>query len=208
MVESKEEHDVLNKTLTAFVGDDTGLLKQVKITAKCTVVSHGLSYGAKKRMKTVVDENGNKQEVEARPGKLNPEDNQLRNEYESSVKFKLMGKYGEQVKNTGVQSLSYTLGSLGEYLSFLKGTSNRACIFNTTNEVVSHSKDYTELFDRVDATLKSIHPLPLSDDSAKTVKHVLISDKGHICIDTIAIKKLPKKQQLCKIAGDQVWKTF
>jgi hypothetical protein len=75
MVESKSEHDVLNRTLTAFVGDDTGLIKQVKVQAKCTVVSHLTSYGTAKRMRMVTGEDGVKREVEARPGALTAEDN-------------------------------------------------------------------------------------------------------------------------------------
>lgn len=50
-------------------------------------------------MRFVTDEEGKKVEVEARPGKLNPSDNQVRREYETSVKFKLLGRYGEQVKH-------------------------------------------------------------------------------------------------------------
>lgn len=77
MVEAKQEHDILDRTVQAFVGDDTGLLKQVKITAKCTQVSHSMIYGGgTKRIKTVIDELGNKQEIViARKGKLNAEDN-------------------------------------------------------------------------------------------------------------------------------------
>lgn len=97
MVESKQEHDVLNRSVSLFVGDDTGLLKQVKLQAKCTVVSLTVDYGdsSKKRMRTVVGEDGTKRDVEARPGKLNVNDNQRRTEYETTVKFKLAGKYGE-----------------------------------------------------------------------------------------------------------------
>ena len=69
MVESKSQRDNLNRTVSAFVGDDTGLLKHVKIAAKCTVVSHTIQYG-QKRLKTVKDEHGNQEQVEARPGKL------------------------------------------------------------------------------------------------------------------------------------------
>ena len=97
MVESKSERDVLNRTVTAFVGDDTGLLKQLKIQARCTVVSHLTSYGTgTKRMRTVIDEEGTRREVEAKPGALTADDNQVRNEYETNLKFKLIGKYGEQ----------------------------------------------------------------------------------------------------------------
>ena len=212
MVESKSEHDVLNREVLAFVGDDTGLLKQVKIQAKCTVINHAINYGEKnrKRMRLVTDEEGKKVEVEARPGKLNSSDNQVRREYETSVKFKLLGRYGEQVKHEGLECMSWTLGSIGKKddISLIKGTSNKACIFNTSNESVSHSKDYSDLFSQVSAKLKGLHPIPQPDDSAKTTKHVLVSNKGHILIDAIGIKKLPKKQSLAKINGDDVWKSF
>ena len=119
-----------------------------------------------------------------------------------------MGKYGEQMKNSGIQSLNFVLGSASDYLSFIKGTTNRACIFDIANEIVIHSKDYSDLYEKVDASLKSMHPITKPDDTPKTAKHILISDKGHITVDRIASKKIPKKKSLNKVSGDQVWKSF
>jgi hypothetical protein len=93
-------------------------------------------------------------------------------------------------------------------LSYIKGTSNKACVFNSVSEVIAQTKDYSELFEKVDATLTSMHPFAQPEDTTKTVKHILISNKGHICVDTIASKKLPKKQSLHKVQGEKVWKTF
>ena len=206
MVESKAEHDVLNRSVSLFVGDDTGLLKQVKLQAKCTVVSHTIDYGetAKKRMRTVVDEDGVKRDVEARPGKLNAHDNQRRTEYETTVKFKLAGKYGEQARNQGLQVMSWTDPS---HISYLKGKSNIACIFNTETESAAHSKDYTDLFSPLDATVVGLHPLS-GGESVKATKHLLVSDKGHILVDAIGARKLPKKKSLGRVKGESVWKSF
>ena len=101
-MESKSEHDVLNRSVIAFIGDDTGLLKKVKINAKCTVFSHLVAYGegSRKRRKIeqpVLDQDGNPIErvYAQKPGKLTLADNQLRTEYETDVKFKLIGRSGE-----------------------------------------------------------------------------------------------------------------
>lgn len=107
-------------------------------------------------MRTVVDEDGNKREIETRPGKLNTSDNQRRTEYETTCKFKLAGKYGEQARNEGLLSMSWTDT---DHISYLKGKSNKACIFNTSTEVVSHNKDYSDLFGQLDATIVGLHPL-------------------------------------------------
>jgi hypothetical protein len=46
-----------------------------------------------------------------------------------------------------------------DHISYLKGKSNKACIFNTSTEVVTHSKDYSDLFGQLDATIVGLHPL-------------------------------------------------
>ena len=81
---------------------------------------------------------------------------------------------------------------------------NKACVFNTATEVVTCSKDYSELLD--DEAIVSLHPLAAEEDSVKRTKHVFVTDRGNLFVDAIGVRKLPKK--LHKIAGDQVWKSF
>lgn len=63
------------------------------------------------------------------------------------------------------------------------------------------------MFSKVDAKLKGLHPLPQPDDTPKTVKHLLVSTKGHILVDSIGAKKHPKKHALSRVNGDSVWKS-
>lgn len=94
-----------------------------------------------------------------------------------------------------------------DHISYLKGKSKKACIFNTSTEVVAHSKDYSDLFDQLDATVVGLHPLS-AQESIKAAKHVLVTDKGHILVDTIGKRKLPKKKALGRVKGENVWKSF
>lgn len=45
MVEKKEQRDILNECRYAYIGDDTGLLKKVKIVAKRTEETQTITYG-------------------------------------------------------------------------------------------------------------------------------------------------------------------
>ena len=52
MVEEIKERDIFRQVRTLFVGDDTGLLKKVKLTAKCQEREITMSYD-KTRERTV-----------------------------------------------------------------------------------------------------------------------------------------------------------
>jgi hypothetical protein len=47
-----------------------------------------------------------------------------------------------------------------------------------------------------------------ADDSLKEIKHAMITNAGHLLVDSIGVKKLPKRKTLIKIKGDDVWKSF
>ena len=78
MVEAVNERDLLNQVRHLFVGDDTGLLKKVKLTAKKIEKEHTISYGgertATKRRRL---SNGEEEKVEVKrgPGALSETDN-------------------------------------------------------------------------------------------------------------------------------------
>ena len=46
MVESRSKRDILNESRYAFIGDDTGLLKKVKINARRVEETQTITYGA------------------------------------------------------------------------------------------------------------------------------------------------------------------
>ena len=45
--------------------------------------------------------------------------------------------------------MSWTYGALKdkEYISYLKGKSNKVCVFNTNTDVVAKGKNYSDLLD-------------------------------------------------------------
>jgi hypothetical protein len=80
-------------------------------------------------------------------------------------------------------------------------------VFDIQTETVAHSKDYSDLFSQFDAIVIGLHPLS-QDGAVKAQKHVLVSDKGHILVDAIGARKLPKKKALGRVKGENVWKSF
>ena len=117
----------MSEVRTLFVGDDTGLLKKVKLTAKKVEKEHTTSYGlprqGNKRRRT--DDGEEVVEVYEKPaGALGKEDNQSRIRYETEIKFKLLGKYLEQKKDHSVECASWSIPGSTQYLSLLRGKSN------------------------------------------------------------------------------------
>ena len=49
MVETSNERDIINETRTLYVGDDTGLLKKVKLSIKRQEKTSTVSYGQERR---------------------------------------------------------------------------------------------------------------------------------------------------------------
>ena len=103
MVESQIERDILNETRTVYVGDDTGLLKKVKIIVKRQEKTSAVSYGQEIRtqVKRRRMSNGEFEDVviEKKKGALTAEDDQVRVSYSTEVQYKQTGKYFEQVKD-------------------------------------------------------------------------------------------------------------
>lgn len=84
----------------AFIGDDTGLIKKVKINCKRIESIKTIEYQQNKRSKRNNWEYTN-------PIKLGPEDNQTIIKYDTDLQFKLVNKYGEQVKDQGIKCLNW-----------------------------------------------------------------------------------------------------
>jgi len=94
MVESKSKRDVLVDSRVAYVGDDTGLIKKVKILAKRIEETQTITYdqGIPRRRK--VDENGNEIFFPPRKSVLTAEDNIKNVRQQTDLSFKLLGKFG------------------------------------------------------------------------------------------------------------------
>ena len=137
MVEQVDERDLLSQVRHLFVGDDTGLLKKVKLTAKMLEKKYTTSYGqprtqmVKKRKKTEDrDEEVQFEEVKKGPGALNADDNQSRVRQETEIKFKLLGRYLEQKRDYGVQNASWSMPGSTQYISLLRGKANVVQVFD------------------------------------------------------------------------------
>ena len=78
MVEEVKERDIMSQVRMMYVGDDTGLLKKVKLTAKRTELEHTTVYGG---LRTITKrrklDNGEIEEVtfQKRGGALTAADN-------------------------------------------------------------------------------------------------------------------------------------
>ena len=74
MVESKSQRDILVDSRNAYIGDDTGLIKKVKVVAKRVEETQTIDY-AQTRYRKKVDDQGNEILIKKRPGALNASDN-------------------------------------------------------------------------------------------------------------------------------------
>ena len=74
MVESKSQRDILVDSRIAYIGDDTGLIKKVKVVAKRVEETQTIDY-AQTRYRKKVGDQGNEILIKKRPGALNASDN-------------------------------------------------------------------------------------------------------------------------------------
>ena len=74
MVESKSQRDILVDSRIAYIGDDTGLIKKVKVVAKRVEETQVIDY-AQTRYRKKIDDQGNEILIKKRPGALNASDN-------------------------------------------------------------------------------------------------------------------------------------
>lgn len=104
MVETKTKRDTLTERHLAYVGDDTGLIKKVKIIAKRVEETQTIRYDVERpdKRKTVDDDGNPVLLPKRRPGVLGAEDNQTVVNSKTELSFKLVGKYGTQEPEQGI----------------------------------------------------------------------------------------------------------
>ena len=134
MVESRSKRDVLIDSRVAFVGDDTGLIKKVKILAKRIEETQTISYDQGIPRKKKIDENGNEIFFPQRKSVLTAADNVKNVRQETDLAFKLLGKFGEQEKDQGILCLGWVQGDT--LLSYVRGSENIVQVFDTKSETV------------------------------------------------------------------------
>ena len=114
---SHEKHDIYKEEKVAFIGDDTGLIKQVKVSMRRRAEVHAVTY----------DDPNSDEEQPWRFKKslagLTSEDNQRRVGFINEVSSKLVSKSGKQVKDEGIICMDKVINSDG-LLSFVRGKSN------------------------------------------------------------------------------------
>lgn len=94
MVETIKKRDIISDSRIAYIGDDTGLIKKVKMIAKRIETTRTVEYDTKnKRRKTTEDDKPKTWEY-VRPNKLGPQDNQSVSKHETDISFKLLTKFG------------------------------------------------------------------------------------------------------------------
>jgi hypothetical protein len=76
MVEQQTKRDVLAQSQIAYIGDDTGLIKKVKVVAKRTEETNMIRYDVAMPARRKVDAQGNEVVIERRKnGALDAADN-------------------------------------------------------------------------------------------------------------------------------------
>lgn len=76
MVETTKKRDIITDSRIAYIGDDTGLIKKVKMIAKRVETTRTVEYiaGGNKRRKTIETDKPKAWEY-VNPSKLGPHDN-------------------------------------------------------------------------------------------------------------------------------------
>lgn len=127
----------------------------MKLVAKRIEETQTISYGASARnnLKRPADDKVEALEeivkpVYRRPGALTEADNQKRVTELTELQFKLITKYGAQVKDEGISLASWTLDELDnnqQYISMLRGKSNVVQVFDTQSEAVEKQMDFSDI---------------------------------------------------------------
>lgn len=127
-------------TRILFIGDDTGLLKKVRMSVDIQkdIISEPSKKTSKKRTLDVIDQGEQEEKEEWK------EEAVIRNRAE--INFKVLNKYGKQVKDEGINHMCWTLGeNNNDYVSYVRGKANIVQVFDTQTEQVFQSKTYKDL---------------------------------------------------------------
>lgn len=140
---------------TIFAGDDTGLLKKVRLTFKIDqiVISEPNKSRRNKNKRTLEEAQVEGEEDPAKDIFAEEEKALIRER--PDVSMKLIGKSGSQAKDEGIKHLCWSLGtSQNDYVSYVRGKSNIVQVFDTRTENVFKEKQYKSL-----APIKGLVPL-------------------------------------------------
>lgn len=122
-MEKKSQSNPLPDSRLIFVGDDTGLLKKLKMTMSIEDDIISMPSKKKKSKKRTLEE------MTADEGLEDDEDEEFKEEAvirkKADIQFKVLGKSGEQAKDEGLQFLTWSLGNNNnDYITYVRGKSN------------------------------------------------------------------------------------
>jgi len=172
-----------------FVGDDTGLLKQLSMSL--TLEDDIISMPAERRPrkpKRGVAFNTDELEEEVQNGGAAAkeeikEEALIRSRH--NIEFKVVRKSGEQVKDEGLQYLRWSLQSAAtpldvntDYISYVRGKSNIVQVFDTLTDKVWAQKKYAQL-----AQIKGLASIGID---LFQVRHVVVDEQGRMMVDRIS----------------------
>ena len=104
-MEKKSKHDVNKLEEFAFVGDDTGLIKRVKVDIKRSVDVFSVKYrDIPEDFETEIEVKTKKGEVikKRKLGILTPKDNQKTERFSNEINCKIVKKSGIQARDEGI----------------------------------------------------------------------------------------------------------
>jgi len=133
---SHEKHDIYKEDRVAFIGDDTGLIKQVKVNVRRRAIVDQVKYD---------DPDSDEDQPWRYKGSmagLTSVDNQKTVSFKNEVTCKLGTKSGKQVKDEGIICM-HKVHQSDNLLAYVRGKSNVVQTFDPSLGEAVGSIDYT-----------------------------------------------------------------
>jgi hypothetical protein len=115
--------------------------------------------------------------------------------HQTELNFKLIGKFGSQVADQGIQSLDWT-NEDQTLMSYVRGTDNIVQVFDTKSESVIKQRKYENL-----SEIRGLHSV-----QGKGLMHIAVDKKGLMLKDDLLTKQ--QKEKPVQLKGDNVFKSY
>ena len=129
-----------------YAGDDTGLIKKVRLTFNIEKVVVSEPSKRKNKNKRTLEEAGLLEGEEDQGKDIWAEEEKALIRERPEINMKLIGKTGQQTKDEGIKNLCWSLGQqTTDYISYVRGKSNIVQVLDTQTDNVFKTKQYKTL---------------------------------------------------------------